>query len=171
MTPQSYELALSTFLASVSSNLLLQNDLIRNCPTLLDDLFNSYLFRWTTSFQPLLPPVSTAACKQSFWDTPLVESLFAILLASQPDEHNQVDGYLLLQLHTVVTGYIYYRFHPVDYVLTKTLLESLSVLGLARTYVILISALVSLPLTVVAHMVYLASEVRANWSDIKLSII
>ena len=37
--------------------------------------------------------------------------------------------YLLLQLHTVVTGYMYYRFYPVDCVLTTTLLYSLSVLG------------------------------------------
>ena len=70
--------------------------------------------------------------------------------------------YLLLQLHTVVTGYSYYQFHPVDYVLTTTLLESLSVLGLAPTYMILMSALVALSLTVVAHIVYLANEVQAN---------
>ena len=54
-------------------------------------------------------------------------------------------------------------FHPVDYVLTTTILvESLSVLGLAPTYKILMSALVTLPLTVVAHMVYLANEVQTN---------
>ena len=70
--------------------------------------------------------------------------------------------YLLLQLHTLVTGYMYYRFHPVNCVLTTTLLESLSVLGLAPTYVILMSALVALSLTVVAHMVYIANEVQAN---------
>ena len=39
---------------------------------------------------------------------------------------------LLLQLHTVVTGYMYYRFLLMDYVLTTTLLESLSVLDLAQ---------------------------------------
>ena len=70
--------------------------------------------------------------------------------------------YLLLQLHTVMTGYMYYRFHPVDCVLTTTLLESLSVLDLAPTYVILMSALVALSLTVVAYMVYLTNEVQAN---------
>ena len=70
--------------------------------------------------------------------------------------------YLLLQLHAMVTGYMYYRFHTMDCVLTMTLLESLSVLSLAPTYVILMSALVVLSLTVVAHMVYLANEVQAN---------
>ena len=79
--------------------------------------------------------------------------------------------YFLLQFHTVVTGYMYYRFHPVDYVLTTTLLESLSVLGLAPAYVILMSTLVALSLTVVAHMVYLANEVRLNWPDMQLLII
>ena len=43
--------------------------------------------------------------------------------------------YLLLLLHTVMTGYVYYRFHPMDYVLTTTLLESLSDFSLAPTYV------------------------------------
>ena len=57
------KLALSTFLASVSSTLQLQNDSLRNCQVLSDDQFNSDLFRWTTSFQPLLSPVGTAACK------------------------------------------------------------------------------------------------------------
>ena len=60
--------ALSTFLASVSNILQLQNDLLRNCPALPDDQLNTYLFRWTTSFQP--SPLPT--------------------LASQPDEHNRV---------------------------------------------------------------------------------
>ena len=58
------KLALSTFLASVSSTLQLQNHLLRNYQVLPDDQFNSYLFRWTTSFQPLPPPIGTAACKQ-----------------------------------------------------------------------------------------------------------
>ena len=57
------KLALSTFLTSVSSTLQLQNDLLRNYQVLPDDQFTSYLFRWTTSFQPLPPPVGTAACK------------------------------------------------------------------------------------------------------------
>ena len=39
------KLALSTFLASVSSILQLQNDLLRNCQILPDDQFNNYLFR------------------------------------------------------------------------------------------------------------------------------
>ena len=60
--------ALSTFLASVSNTLQLQIDLLRNCPALPDDQLNTYLFRWTTSFQP--SPLPT--------------------LASQPDEHNRV---------------------------------------------------------------------------------
>ena len=47
----------------ISSTLQLQNDLLRNCQVLPDDQFISYLFRWTTSFQPLPPPVGTAACK------------------------------------------------------------------------------------------------------------
>ena len=47
------KLALSTYLASVSSTLQLQNDLLHNCSALPDDQFNSYLFSWTTSFQPL----------------------------------------------------------------------------------------------------------------------
>ena len=79
--------------------------------------------------------------------------------------------YLLLQLHSVVTGYMYFPFYPVDYILMMILLESLSVLGLAPTYVILMSALVALSLTVVAHMIYLANEVQANWPDMQLSII
>ena len=83
------KLALSTFLASVSGTLQLQNDLLRNCQALPDDQFNSYLLRWTTALQPLPPPVGTAACRQRFWDAPFVESSFATLLASQPDEHNQ----------------------------------------------------------------------------------
>ena len=83
------KLALSTFLASVSSSLQLQNDLLRNCQILPDVQFNSYLFRWTTSFQPLPPPVGTAARKQRSWDAPFVKSSFATLLASQPDEYNQ----------------------------------------------------------------------------------
>ena len=83
------KLVLSTFLASVSSTFQLQNDLLRNCQVLPDDQFNSYLFRWTTSFQPLPPPVGTAACKQRSWNAPFVESSFATLLASQPDEYNR----------------------------------------------------------------------------------
>ena len=83
------EFALSTFLASVSSTLQLQNDLLRNSQILPDDQFNSYLFCWTTSFQPLPPPVGTAACKQLSWDAPFVESSFVTLLASQPDEYNR----------------------------------------------------------------------------------
>ena len=83
------KLALSTFLASVSSTLQLQNDLLRNCQVLPDDQFNSYLFRWTTSFQSLPPPIGTAACKQRSWNAPFVESSFATLLASQPDEYNR----------------------------------------------------------------------------------
>ena len=67
------KLALSPFLASVSSTLQLQNDLLRYCPALPDDQFNSYLYRWTTSFQPLPPPVDTATCRQRFWDAPFVE--------------------------------------------------------------------------------------------------
>ena len=35
--------------------------------------------------------------------------------------------YLLPLLHTVVTGYMYYRFHPVDYVLTTTLLYRVAI--------------------------------------------
>ena len=83
------KLALSTFLSSVSSTLHLQNELLRNCPALPDDQFNSYLLLWSTLFQPLPPPVGTAACKQRSWDAPFVESSFATLLASQPDEDNQ----------------------------------------------------------------------------------
>ena len=83
------KLALSTCLASVSSTLQLQNDLLRNCQALPDYQCNSYLFRWTTSFQPLPPSVGTAACKQRSWDAPFVESSFATLLASQPDELNR----------------------------------------------------------------------------------
>ena len=70
--------------------------------------------------------------------------------------------YLLLQLHAVMTDYMYYRFHPVDCLLTTVLLKSLSVLGLASTYVILTSAPMALSLTVVAHVVYLANEIQAN---------
>ena len=73
----------------ISSTLQLQNDLLRNCQVLPDDQFISYLFRWTTSFQPLPPPVGTAACKQRSWDAPFVESSFATLLASQPDEYSR----------------------------------------------------------------------------------
>ena len=83
------KLALSTFLASVSSTLQLLNDLLRNCPALPDDQFNSYIFRWTASFQPLQLSVGTAAYKQRSWDAPFVESSFANLLASQPGEHNR----------------------------------------------------------------------------------
>ena len=82
-------LSLSKFLASVSSTLQLQNDLLRYCPALPEDQFNSYLFHWTTSFQPLPPPVGIAACRQRSWDAPFVESSFATLLASQPDGHNR----------------------------------------------------------------------------------
>ena len=81
--------ALLTFLASVLSTLQLQNDLLRNCPVLPDDLFKSYLFRWTTLFQPLPLPSGNAACRQHSWDAPFIESLPATLLASQPDEHNR----------------------------------------------------------------------------------
>ena len=63
--------------------------MLHNCQVLPDDQFNSYLFRWTTSIQPLPPPVGTAACKQRSWDAPFVESSFATLLASQPDEYNR----------------------------------------------------------------------------------
>ena len=83
------KLALSTFLASVSSTLQLQNDLLRNFQVLPDDQFNSYLFRWTTSFHQLPPPTGTAACKQHSWYAPFVESSFATLLSSQPDEYNR----------------------------------------------------------------------------------
>ena len=152
------KLALSTFLASVSNTLKLQNDLLRNCQVLPDDQFNSYLFRWTTSFQPLPPPIGTAASKQHSWDAPFAESSFAILLASNTTGLD----YLLLQLLTVVTGYTYYQFHSVDCVLTTTLLESLLVFGLASTYVIFMSTLVALSFTVVTHMVNLANEVQAN---------
>ena len=64
--------ALSTFLALISSTQQLHNDLLRNCPALPDDQFSSYLFRWTTSFQPLPPPVGTAVCRQRSWDAPLL---------------------------------------------------------------------------------------------------
>ena len=67
------KLALSTFLASVSSTLQLQNDLLRNYPALSDDQFNCYLFRWTTSFQLLPSPVGTAVCRQRSCDAPFVE--------------------------------------------------------------------------------------------------
>ena len=67
----------------------MQNDLFRNCQALPDDQFNSYLFLWTTSFQPLSPPVGTAARKQRSWNAPFVESSFATLLAFQPDEHKR----------------------------------------------------------------------------------
>ena len=60
--------------------------MLRNYPALLDDLFNSYLFRWTISFQPLPPPVGTAACRQRSWHAPFIEFSFATLLASQPNE-------------------------------------------------------------------------------------
>ena len=83
------KLVLSTFLASVSSTLQLQNDLLRNCQVLPGDQFNSYLFHWTTLFQPLPPPVGTAASKQRSRDAPFVESSFATLLASQPDKYNR----------------------------------------------------------------------------------
>ena len=127
-----------------------------------DDQFNSYLFHWTTSFQPLPTPVGTAACRQCSCDAPFIESSFITLLASQPAEHNWARLLAAAAPHIVVTGYMYYRFHHVDYVLTTTPLESLSVLGLAPNYVILMSALLTLALTVVAHMVYLANEVHAN---------
>ena len=81
--------------------------------------------------------------------------------------------YLLLQLHTVVIQVTC----TTDFVLWTTswrlytLLESLSVSGLASTYVILMFALVAFSLTVVAHMVFLVNEVQANWPDMQLSII
>ena len=77
------KLALSKFLASVLSTLQLQNDLLRNCPASPDDQFKNYLFRWTTSLQPLPLLVGTVACRQRSWNAPLVESSFATLLASQ----------------------------------------------------------------------------------------
>ena len=52
------KLSLSSFLASVSSTLQLQNDLLCNCQALPDDQFNSYLFHLSTSFQPLPLSVS-----------------------------------------------------------------------------------------------------------------
>ena len=99
------KLAFSTFLISVSRTLQLQNDLLRKCQALPDDQFNSYLFRWTTSFHPLPPPVGTTACTQRFWDAPFVEFSFATLLASQPDEYNRAR---LLAAAAPHSGYMYY---------------------------------------------------------------
>ena len=56
----------------------------------------SYLFRWTTSFQPLSPPVGFAACKQRSWVAPFVESSFATLLAYQQMNTTVLDYLLLL---------------------------------------------------------------------------
>ena len=67
----------------------MQNDLLLNSQALLDEQFNSYLFRWKTSFLPLQPPVGTTACRQRSWNAPFVESSFATLLAFQSDEHNR----------------------------------------------------------------------------------
>ena len=94
------KLALLTFLVSVSSTLQLQNDLLRNYPPLPNDQFNSYLLRWTISFQPLPSPVGTAACRQLSWNAPFVESSFATLLISQLDEHNRARLLAAAALHS-----------------------------------------------------------------------
>ena len=67
------------------------------------------------SLDNIIPALATAssiaACKKRSRDAPFVESSFASLLVSQLDEL----VCLLQQLHSVMTDYMYYRFHYVDY--------------------------------------------------------
>ena len=72
-----------------------------------DDQFNSYLFHWTTSFQPLPTPVGTAACRQCSCDAPFIESSFITLLASQPAEHNRARLLAAAAPHIVVTAWLH----------------------------------------------------------------
>ena len=82
-------LALPAFLASVSSTAKLQDKLLRNCPELPNTDFDNIVQFWMTSFQPSPSSSGPAADKQSSWDKPFVESSFASLLASQPDDYNR----------------------------------------------------------------------------------
>ena len=82
--------SLSCFLASVSSTLPLQSLLLEKCPNFTSDAhFDSLLLTWTNMCHPLPPPSGSAACLQKSWNKPFVDSSFALLLDSQPDEYNQ----------------------------------------------------------------------------------
>jgi hypothetical protein len=83
-------IALSAFLASESSTQLLQTSLLeRKYHDITDYHLDRILAHWRESHHNIQLPTSSAACKQSSWDKPLVEATYAILLASQPDEHHR----------------------------------------------------------------------------------
>jgi hypothetical protein len=82
------KLALSCFLASESSTQHLQNLVLIHCDAALDIHHNDMLATWTSTFQPLPPPTGILAFKQRSWDQPSVDTSFAMLLASQPDEYH-----------------------------------------------------------------------------------
>jgi hypothetical protein len=83
------KLALSCFLASESSTQQLQNLLLIHCDAALDIHYTDMLATWTSTFQPLPPPTGILAFKQRSWDQPSVDTSFATLLASQPDDYHR----------------------------------------------------------------------------------
>jgi hypothetical protein len=84
------QLALSAFLASVSSTKQLQDLLLARCQITSFDLHHeSLLIKWTTTFQPASPPTGALTHKQQSWDKPSVDSSFLSLLDSQPDDYGR----------------------------------------------------------------------------------
>ena len=111
------KLALSTYPVSVSSILQVQNDLLRTCPALPDNQFNSYLFCWTISFQPLPSSVDTVSYSL---DAPLFYWAFVSYFISFSIRYSTIK-FVCSLLQTVVIGYMNYQFHSVAIILTVTL--------------------------------------------------
>jgi hypothetical protein len=83
-------IAPSAFLASESSTLQLQNQLLDRCSY---DIHDHHLVRQRTNWQsshPTSSPPSVLLCnKQRCWDKPSIDSTYTELLTSQPDDYHK----------------------------------------------------------------------------------